>query len=288
MDQSKLDGLYDQADSKKLLEMFKQSQMLQDRASVMENKAESIIENLAKTVRNRFVMNTSKYNASDFDKIGDYQVEEMAKQWSIMSASMLTVCRSVQLTGFHNCHDRSMDLYVHPAYGIKIKKRMSSWHPFRSIDLKDSVEKFSEPLYKYENNRLLMIGSWDKGSLDFMSLYSIPQLDSNKVDQLMELTKETVHMVDDWRKFWGASDAARITNLKLIEVVSRDASYRCIDEDDLFKVIKNMEDLLVFKKQFVSEVEEQAVKFKSTLDKWKKINKNFVVLNELTKTQLKV
>lgn len=273
----KLESMYADAPTRKLMEVCKQSGKYEAEAKRLSEKADSIDRNLVETVKKKFP--DIKDNGFMTDEC-ELQISTMDKQWRLVSASMVTVKRSIQLSGFHS----DKNLYVNSRYGIKEHKRYSGWSPFnyrRSV-LDHANE---DPAYTIEPNLLHINHSHgEDAQLRFGVLDNIPQLDQEKVDLLKRVTQETVWMIDSWRNFYNTLD---VENIKTIKSILGMSSY-ISDRGAFMDLLNKLDNLVAFNKTLQAKVESQVAKWQPTIEKWQEANKNFMVLNELSKTDLKI
>ena len=209
MDLTKLKNMYRSADPRKLNQMLSEAIEYGDKAEVLKRKKRSIIENLISTVGEKFPKKTDE-ERWDRDR-GSAQLKQMETQWRICAASMVTVKRSIKLSGFHSQGEGgSQNLYANSKYGIKVHKRYSGYSPFYFIDI---MKHCDDPApFKITVNMLHMTNI-NSGVLNFAVLDSIPQLDTERVDLLKGITQETVWLIDSWRNFYRKMDVSRIKRI---------------------------------------------------------------------------
>jgi len=272
MDLTKLKALYKSAPTRKLMEMCNESKKFEEESQRLSRKSDAIDRSLVETVKEKFP------NVKDHGFMSEeceLQVSKMDKQWRLIAASMVTVKRSIALNGFHT----GINLYVNPRYGCKEHKRYSAWSPFAwGRVVMDGAKE--EPNFIAEPN-ILHIGD---EQLRFGVLDTILQLDQDKVDHLKRITQETVWMIDSWRNFYNTLNVDKIQAIKSILGMSSYIS----DRGDFMDVLNKLDMLVAFNKTLSAKVESQVAKWEPTIAKWQEVNKNFLVLNELSKTELKV
>ena len=277
MNESKLKKLYEQADSKKLVEIFSESMRLHNDGNEMVKQAESMSDNITTAVSNRF-----ENIGIDLENCAYEQLNTMSKQWSILSASMVNVKRSIKLTNFHN----ELNLFVNSKYGIKIYKCYSRYSPFLNYNIESMLDK--DKAFRYLSSRLIFERPYDSccSTLDFIALQSIPQLNHDKISLLMEMTEDIVHMIDSWRNFYGAKKDCKVNTIK--EMESIESNYGIQSDAVYLNNLKKLDKLLAFKQKLSNNLIRQSARWEKLIDKWKAVNKSFLVLNELTNSELKI
>ena len=105
--------------------------------------------------------------------------------------------------------------------------------------------------------------------------------------QFIEITKETVCMTDSWRNFYKIKDCPESKAYKEMKQVT---SFYIIDKDrEKFRInLSNLDKLIAFKTKLFADTIKQAARWEPMIEKWKEANKNFLVLNELRKSELKI
>lgn len=284
MYQEKLDEMYDSADNSKLLKMFDIARNYEIESRALSQKAGSILENVSNAIKRRF----EKVDKTP-ENLGGEQVKEMSKQWSIMSASMVRVKRAVQLDGFYSKIDQNhigLNLYVSTKYGIKEHKRYQRYSPLFIYNI-DRYAKNDKAPYKMEGNRLyIREESWNSGCLDFNALHYIPQLDKDKINLLIELTRDGVNMVNSWIGFYKKIDAGKIKEVNEFSGMSR---YNMTNDADMYRdKLKHIDDWVKFKQSLCDDMKAQAARWEPVITKWKEANRNFMVLNELSPEKINI
>ncbi len=265
--------MYKKATRSKLLEMWGKADDLESKAQVLDRKASTIKSNVQSTISEKFKKSTEK----DFHKIGEAQINEMIKQWKLLSASTVRVKRTIKLPGFHN----NLNLCINPRYGVKKLKCYSGWTPFHIYDLKSMANRGEAP-YEIAGS-ILRVGD---ETLDFAQLDNIPQLDPERVEMLAGLTYDIVKTIDSWIDFFGSSNKRTMEDYDLIlRITDR---YHHPSGDEWPTIIKRLPELENVRDTIQGKLEAQANKWKPTLQKWQARNKNFVVLSELAKTDLRI
>lgn len=275
MNELNLTKLYDKADTKKLVNMFSKSMAYEKQALALREKAESIVEHVENTVRERFekIDDVSTNNAFT-------QLKKLSKQWSIMSASIVKVKRSIPLNGFHS----NMQLWINPEYGIKEYKRCVRYSPFGYDEFGHKLSK-TKP-FSFMNGKLFIDDNWDRGHINFVALTKIPQIDQDRISQFIEITKDIVYMIDSWRNFFGAKDKHQMNMLQDVKEMSEE--YRNHDPKEYLKQLIKLDKIILFKKKLSVNIAKQEARWELVIQKWEAINKNFLVLNELRNSKLKI
>jgi len=270
----KLKALYKNVSTEKLIRICSQSSKLEQEANKLSSESNNIDTCLVETIKEKFP------NFEDHGFMSEEcesQISKMSKQWRLIAASMVTVKRSIQLNGFHTANH--MNLYANPRYGIKELRRCSGWSPFvcnRAVI--DTAKEY--PRFIIEANILHI----NQDQLRFGVLDAIPQLDQDKVDNFKRITQEIVWMIDSWRNFYNILDVDKVNTIKNIIGMSTYIS----DRQEFNNVLNQLDMLVTFNKTLSAKVEAQVAKWEPTIVKWQEVNKNFLVLNELSKTELKV
>ena len=275
-----LEKKYDEASKEKLLEIWKKAEDMESKANALDASADSLHGNVQDAVRRKFGYKEDDVHADGLDEAANNQIKEMEKQWSIMSASMVTVKRSIKLPGFHN----ELNLCVNSKYGIKELKRYTGYSPFRWINVK-RLASYNESPFKIENDRLIFKPYNRICWLDFSALDGIPQLDKEKVKMLSGITWDIVAMIDSWLEFYGSKDKQFQKDLDLISKLS--GGYRSI-QDEWPDIIRRLDKLLIINDTITGNLDSQIKKWAPVIKKWQGHNKNFVVFNELAKSELKI
>jgi len=286
MHKEKLNQLYDAAEPAKLIEMLGKAESLDKQSKDLDVQAVDIKTSIQGTIERRLKL--VEQNEQDF--YFEEQTDELAKQWQLTAASMIKVKRSIMAKGFHS----KMDLYVNGTYGFKEYKRFSGWNPFRHLranfvqKTEDSIDK-----YIYADGKLTVRtyytarqGDDDREVLNFAALYKIPQFDQAKIAELCQITQDYIQFLTSWRNFYTASDYSKADDIKSLLTFG---TYQQRDEKvDYRKLIRSMPDLVKFRDSIVNKLEAQQARCQPIIDKWKEINKNFVVLNELAKKHINI
>lgn len=275
MNELNLTKLYNKADTKKLVSMFSKSMAYEKQALVLNEKAESITKHVENTVRERL----EKINDVSSDNAYT-QLQELSKQWSIMSASIVKVKRSISLDGFHS----NMTLWINPEYGIKEYKRCVRYSPFSSNEFEVKLSKTKT--FYFMNGKLFINDSQDEGYINFVTLTKIPQIDQDKISQFIEITKDIVYMIDSWRNFFGAKDKNRVSMFQKIKDMSE--KYKNHDPKKYLKQLTQLDKMILFKKKLSVGMIKQEARWELVIQKWKAVNKNFLILNELRNSELKI
>jgi len=163
MHEDQLLGLYKDSSKEGLLRAWKLAEDYESKANALERKADTVKNNVCSTIAEHFKDCTEK----EFHKIGEVQIEEMSKQWRLMSASMVTVQRTVKLPGFHSRDNMA----VNKRYGIKELKRYSGWQPFHIYDLRRMAASMDDSPF-YVDGSILRMGNNEH--IDFSVLDRIP------------------------------------------------------------------------------------------------------------------
>jgi len=274
MDETKLEKLYDDAPKSQVLKMWKLSDTMESQADVIQRKAESIKSNIRNLLKKKF-SGSSKH---DMEERENEQIKEMDKQWRLMAASMVAVRRSIQLSDFHN----SLNLYVHPRYGIKEHKRYSGYSPFGYLNIQ-SMLKTDYKRFEIQGSKLIIN---NEEYLDFDVLDNIPQLNQERVKMFAGITSDLVGIIHSWLEFYGANNEQKQNDITLLNHLAE--HYRNLDDEEYLDAIKRMDELLKLKERFDDELVIQKAKWQAVIEKWQKLNKNFVVLAELSKTHLNI
>lgn len=269
---------YGEVSGAKLCDMFDIAEGYSNKAEDLNKRHESIMQHIADAVSKKF-----KDIKIANDKLATAQLEELSKQWRLLSASAVMVKRSIALPGFHN----TMNLYINSRYGVKEHKRYSGWSPFTFCNIESTLDR--EAPFEFKSDKLKILQQYTEGELDFIALQAIPQLDSNKVKLLTELTKDIVNLVNSWRSFYAGQDKNLMADIKLMETTERGYGIRH-DEDNkqYYTCLRNLEKILAYKQRLAADLTAQAAQWAPVLEKWKEYNKNFLVLSELAKSDLRV
>jgi hypothetical protein len=279
MHEEKLNQMYDKAEPAKIVEMLDKADSLDAKATEFERQATDIKTNIKETIERRLkVMDDNEQN-----EYFEEQGRELGKQWQLMAASMIKVKRSIEAKGFHS----KLNLYVNGTYGFKEYKRFSGWNPFSYPRVSQvSGDDSNSEKFDYVNGKLFIKTYNDeKEVLNFAALYKIPQFDHEKIAALCLLTQDYLQFLVSWRNFYSAVDYSKADDIKsLLDF----GNYVPGDKVDYRKLIRSMPDLVKFRDNIIDKLEVQQARCQPIVDKWKEINKNFVVLNELAKKHINI
>lgn len=206
------------------------------------------------------------------------QLDEMSKQWSIMSASSVKVKHSINLNGFCS----SSILYINSKYGIKEYKRFVRYNLFSYCQLNVNTNCNNKSFW-FKEKRLTIKHQYRTDVLDFVVLQNIPQLDESKVNQLIELTRDIIWMIDSWRNFFKIN-IRYIKKINLIEHFSSNSRINDKSKEDIYK----LDESIISKKKLFVDMTHQIARWELIINKWKEVNKNFLVLNQLRNSKLKI
>jgi hypothetical protein len=287
MHKEKLNEMYDAAEPAKLIEMLSKADMLDDKSKELDTQATDIKTSIQGTIERRLKL----VDQREQDEYFEEQARDLSKQWQLTAASMIKVKRSIMAKGFHS----KMDLYVNGTYGFKEYKRFSCWNPFGNLHA-SFVQKGEENVdkYIYADGKLTIRTYWTRSSgnnedekevLNFAALYKIPQFDQTKIAELCQLTQDYLQFLVSWRNFYTMADYSKADEIKDLLTFG---TYQRDDKVDYRKLIRSMPDLVKFRDSITDKLEVQQARVQPIIDKWKEINKNFVVLNELAKKHINI
>lgn len=277
MFEEKLNDMYKNADQHQLLKAWKKADEYENKSLELSRKANSICSKIKDSICNRFINKTEEHT-QDIYHIGETQIQEMLKQWRLVSASMVKVKRTVALPGFYS----EGSLYINPRYGVKEHKKYSGWQPFHVYDLKSMAKEHNEALYEIHDSRLYLINS----TLDFNVLGKIPQLDQERVKMLIKITYDMIEIFNSWLDFFGQKNHQFMKDYDLIRNLSN--KYVTVPNMRFITIIEDLPRLEKLRDTIEGKLKEQSNKWKPTLEKWQANNKNFVVLNKLAKIDIKI
>jgi len=281
MDEQKLKTAYRKANKERLGRVFEESLACSAQGERLISKASLMQRNIVHEIQRRLreINDTPRM-------LAQAQIEEISKQWSYCAASSVNVKRAIRLYGLHKAHntEKILDLYISPKYGIKEHKRCRRYNPFHYYSFATNRTK---AILSMRGDALASVSTSGIETLDFGVMRNIPQLDFEKIDELIELTHDAVNMWNSWANFYDNSEdlsrAYKINQLKKI----MDMSY-VGDEDDFVTIIKDIDELVKFKKTLAREMTVQAARWAPVILKWKEANKNYLVLNELANIDVKI
>jgi len=275
--QGKLEEMYDNSEPAKLAKMMENSEKLEEQSRNLSGQASDIQKNIRSTIERRLKVASQE----EQDKHFISQMEELAKQWQLMAASMCKVQRTVMADGFHS----SIDLYVNKMYGFKEYKRFSGWNPFHYIR-PSTIKGNDEASFEFKADQTMLFTQYGtQNSLNFKALYKIPQFDSAKVTELSNLTNDILRFMLSWKQFYAKADYSRMDDIKTL---LNYGSYSSHNGPDFKKLVLKLPDLIAFKEGIVEKLGAQSALTQPIVDRWKEANKNFVVLNELAKKDLNI
>ena len=278
-----------------LLDIYDHTIERNKKANAIKDECTDTMETLVDSVKKRLASDDN----IEARQLCNKQTEKIVKLWQIAAASMVKVKRSIRLPRFfikgepvHGtyCYDKS--LCVSPIYGIKEWRKCSSYNPFglsygatyiSNIDSTD--DQFL--LFTYKDDRL-NANFKSNMALDFTVLQSIPQLDQEKVVLFVKITKDIVHMINSWRNYYVTHNKNSTMLDKLTDTSGYTIFTNETDRTSYRESLKNLDKIIAYKKKLSDDSIKQFAKWQPTIDYWKEINKNFLVLAELKKTKLKV
>ena len=120
---------------------------------------------------------------------------------------------------------------------------------------------------------------------DFNVLFNVPQFDQEKVKLFIENTNDFVGLLRSWFAFWSGTNSSKYADVIALE---KFGSYAAKYETDYRKLFVRINELLEFKLTLKGKVEEHFRAQDLVVQKWRDINKNFLVLNELAKRRMKI
>jgi len=103
---------------------------------------------------------------------------------------------------------------------------------------------------------------------------------------LAGITHDTVQLIDSWLDFFGNTNKSMMEDYEIIVKITD--RYSRLDSDKWPEVIRRLDKLKDVRDTIQASIEAQANKWRPTLEKWRARNKNFVVLNELAKSDLRI
>ncbi len=285
-----IQDLYDKAGIDKLLKMFDKGALYNTKSDEYAQKSESIFESIESAVKKKLGLVDDKSEEEEsLEHISEKQFDAMVKLWNTTAASMVLVKRSIRLPRFYTRHDKSAymkELCVSQTYGIKEYRRYTNYSPFGynvTDYLKDSSNIYSPFTYKADR---LHVNFSDNVVLDFVALQSISQLDQEKVILFMKITQDIVHMANSWGNYYRNLDEDKLFEIE--EFMGKDAYEMREETLDYRKKLLKINEMIAYRRKTTQNAVKQAARWQPTIDKWREINKNFLVLSELKQEKLKV
>jgi len=204
--------------------------------------------------------------------------KSMLKQWHYLAASMVKVKRSINLNNFSE-----QNLWVNPRYGVKVYKCHSNTYILSIFNIKHDLIGDNEFMIRYDND----IFYSNNSEYDFSALDSIPQLDKERLSLLKDLTKDIVDMYTSWKRF--VFDNDYVYHITLIKnAYSQLSSYRTPYIEHYEKIFNNSDKIISFNNTCVDRIAIKKEECDSVINKWKEINKNYLVYNQLAKIDLNI
>lgn len=255
-----------------LAKLLDEADIVKAKARRLDEEGTTIRYNVQNEVKHRF----SKFETEPTMQVLQDQMREMDTQWSILAASMVKVKRSISVPGFHT----GMRLCVNSKYGFKEPRRYTKWSPFGYL-FRDNLV-FMNDYYLNADKVFYMNGSY----LSFGNLQVIPQLDQEKVKKLFLLTKDSLDLMKSWQKFFNDRDPEMLKTYHFMKTFSN--MYSDEKRETYATHLPNLDKIIDWKEQLIKDTTIHKDKWDNVINKWKAENKNYMILTQLSKKNLKV
>jgi hypothetical protein len=262
--------LFTKASNKELSHAVKEIKRKYDEGDRLMKEANTEEYLIINEVKQRLVIeDTNSETAST-------QMAELSKQWSLCIASAVLYKKTYPLTNFSRSLSPAypLNLYLNKEYSIKEYRKYSRYNPFyygciRNISMKKNQLHINQ--YMFDLN-VLKGFSW---------------LDSDKVDSFILLTKDLVNMWNSWNAFENRYDNDEEKKKLRNALAALEQGY--IDSyDSYITILNDLDDIINFKKLLIQESSDQIDKWRPVIKKWEEVNKNFLVLSQLSSSKIKI